>query len=91
MGEEKAEPMKSTNLTLHRCNLESPQQVQAICAKMFGTTLRGTAFQSTLNVDPKRVTRILQMRAEGRIIRDIAKEVKISKATIIEILRGAEK
>lgn len=79
------------NLTLKRCDLESAEQVQAICAKMFGTKLRGTAFLSHLNTDPKRVARILQLRAQGFIIRDIAKQVGIGKSTIVEILNGRAK
>lgn len=79
------------SLTLQRCNLESREQVQAICAKLFGTSLRGLTDQDHLKTPQWKVSRVIQMRAEGRIIRDIAKEVGICKSTVVEIIAGMKK
>lgn len=79
------------NSALLRCGLESPEQVKALCASMFGSELRGKAHVGHLKTDPMRVARILQLRAQGFIIRDIAKQVGIGKSTIVEILNGRAK
>ena len=79
------------NATLQRCGLESREQVQAICAKMFGNELRGKAYVGHQRTDPKRVARILQLRSEGLIIKEIAKRVGVCKSTVVEILNGRVK
>ena len=79
------------NLTLKRCDLESAEQVQSICARLFGTSLRGLTDQGHLKTPQWKVSRVIQMRTEGRIIREIAKEVGISKSTVVEIIAGMKK
>lgn len=79
------------NMALRRCDLESPEQVQSICARLFGTSLRGLTDQGHLKTPQWKVSRVIQMRAEGRIIREIAEEVGISKSTVVEIIAGMKK
>ena len=79
------------NMALQRCGLESADQVKSICARMFGTSLRGLTDQGHLKTPQWKVSRVIQMRAGGRIIREIAKEVGISKSTVVEIIAGMKK
>ena len=79
------------NSALLRCGLESPEQVKALCASMFGSELRGKAHVGHLKTDPMRVARIIQLRTEGLIIKEIARRVGVCKSTVVEILNGRAK
>ena len=79
------------NMALQRCGLESADQVKSICARMFGTELRGQTDQGHMKTPQWKVSRVIRMRAEGRIIREIAKEVGIHKSTVVEIIAGMKK
>lgn len=79
------------NKTLQRCGYQSAQQVTDICAKLFGTGIRGRFGQTEPKTDPAKVTRIIQMRDEGRRLIDIAAEVKLAASTVSYILNGRGK
>lgn len=79
------------NSTLQRCGIVSAQETTALCAKFFGTGIRGKHNSITPKTDPLKVSRIIQMRAEGRKIRDIAAELRIASSTISYILNGRGK
>lgn len=75
------------NKTLRHVGL-TREKVAALCAKHFGTGIRGKHNPIVPKTDPAKVTRIIQMRSEGRMIRDIAKEVRIAASTVSYILNG---
>jgi hypothetical protein len=79
------------NRTLQLCGLKSATETAALCAKHFGTGIRGKHVPTVQKTDPKIVTRAIQMKAEGRRVRDIAKELGKAASTISYILNGRGK
>lgn len=75
------------NRTLQLVGL-TREQVVNICAKHFGTGIRGRFLPNGPTTDPKKVERIIQMRSEGLRNVEIAREVGVAASTVSHILNG---
>ncbi len=79
-----------TDRTLDLVGLTRDQVVN-LCAKHFGTDIRGRYIPNGPTTDPKKVERIIQMKSEGRTSAEISREVNVPASTVRHILNGRGK